>query len=41
MATDGIGGVYRNIVFGSACQLPDGQWIEKPDGLRRKIWISL
>ena len=31
----GIGGVVREIHFGSACQLPDGQWIEKPDGLRR------
>ena len=33
----GIGGVVREIYFGSACQLPDGRWIEKPDGLRRKI----
>ena len=31
----GIGGVNRKVVFGTACQLPDGQWIEKPDGLRR------
>ena len=31
----GIGGVNREVVFGSACQLPDGRWIEKPDGLRR------
>jgi len=30
----GIGGVNRKVVFGTACQLPDGQWIEKPDGLR-------
>jgi len=30
----GIGGVNRGINFGVACQLPDGQWIEKPDGLR-------
>ena len=33
----GIGGVVREIHFGSACQLPDGRWIEKPDGLRRNI----
>ena len=26
----GIGGVNRKMVFGTACQLPDGQWIEKP-----------
>ena len=26
----GIGGVKREVVFGTACQLPDGQWIEKP-----------
>ena len=32
-----IGGVVREIHFGSACQLPDGRWIEKPDGLRRKV----
>ena len=25
----GIGGVKREVVFGTACQLPDGQWIEK------------
>ena len=24
----GIGGVNRNMVFGTACQLPDGRWIE-------------
>ena len=29
----GIGRVHREVVFGSACQLPDGQWIEKPAGL--------
>ena len=29
----GIGGVNREVKFGVACQLPDGQWIEKPDGL--------
>ena len=26
----GIGGVNRKVVFGTACQTPDGQWIEKP-----------
>ena len=26
----GIGGVNREMVFGTACQLPDGQWIEDP-----------
>jgi MFS family permease len=26
----GIGGVNRSMTFGTACQLPDGQWIEKP-----------
>ena len=26
----GIGGVNREIVFGTACQLPDGRWIEDP-----------
>jgi len=25
----GIGGVKREMVFGTACQLPDGQWFEK------------
>ena len=25
----GIGGVKREMIFGTACQLPDGQWIEK------------
>ena len=25
----GIGGVDREVVFGTACQLPDGRWIEK------------
>ena len=24
----GVGGVNRNTVFGTACQLPDGRWIE-------------
>ena len=26
----GIGGVNREVIFGTACQMPDGQWIEKP-----------
>ena len=26
----GIGGVNREVIFGTACQLPDGRWIEKP-----------
>ena len=26
----GIGGGNREVVFGTACQTPDGQWIEKP-----------
>ena len=26
----GVGAVNREVVFGTACQLPDGQWIEKP-----------
>ena len=25
----GIGGVNREVVFGTACQMPDGQWVEK------------
>ena len=25
----GLGGVNREVVFGTACQLPDGRWIEK------------
>ena len=25
----GIGGVNREVKFGTACQMPDGQWIEK------------
>ena len=25
----GVGGVNRKMVFGTACQLPDGQWVEK------------
>ena len=30
----GIGGVNREVVFGTACQLPDGQWIEMPEELK-------
>jgi len=26
----GIGGIKREVVFGTACQLPDGRWIEDP-----------
>ena len=26
----GVGGVNREVVFGTACQLPDGRWIEDP-----------
>jgi len=26
----GVGGVNREVIFGTACQMPDGQWIEKP-----------
>ena len=26
----GVGGVNREVIFGTACQTPDGQWIEKP-----------
>ena len=26
----GLGGVNRKMVFGTACQLPDGRWIEDP-----------
>ena len=25
----GVGAVNRNVVFGTACQLPDGRWVEK------------
>ena len=27
----GLGGVNRRMVFGTACQLPDGKWVEKND----------
>ena len=26
----GVGGVNRNTIFGTACQMSDGRWIEKP-----------
>ena len=29
----GVGNVNRKVVFGTACQLPDGRWIEKPEGV--------
>lgn len=29
----GIGNVNRKVAFGTACQLPDGRWIEKPEGV--------
>jgi len=25
----GIGNVNRNVIFGTACQMPDGMWVEK------------
>ena len=25
----GIGGINRKVVFGTACQQPDGRWVEK------------
>jgi len=31
----GVGGVNRKVVFGSACQLPDGRWIEKPTMVKK------
>ena len=27
----GLGGVNRKMVFGTACQLPDGRWVESPE----------
>ena len=27
----GIGAVNREVIFGTACQLPDGKWVEKHD----------
>ena len=36
----GLGSVNREVKFGSACQMPDGQWIEKPDGLRADIDVE-
>lgn len=26
----GIGGIKREVVHGTACQMPDGRWVEKP-----------
>jgi hypothetical protein len=31
----GVGGVNRRVVFGTACQLPDGRWIEKPTMVKK------
>ena len=31
----GVGGVNRKVVFGTACQLPDGRWIEKPTTVKK------
>ena len=31
----GVGGVNRKVVFGTACQLPDGRWIEKPTMVKK------
>jgi len=28
----GVGGVNRKMIFGTACQLPDGQWVEHNKG---------
>ena len=33
----GIGGVNREVVFGTACQLPDGRWIEKMNRYEDRI----
>ena len=30
----GVGGVNREVKFGTACQMPDGQWIEKPKQIK-------
>ena len=32
----GVGGVNRRVVFGTACQLPDGRWIEKPTMVKKR-----
>ena len=32
----GVGGVNRNTIFGTACQMPDGRWIEKDFLLKGK-----
>ena len=36
----GIGSVNREVNFGTACQMPDGQWIEKPEGLVADIYVE-
>ena len=36
----GIGAVNREVNFGTACQMPDGQWIEKPEGLVADIDVE-
>ena len=36
----GLGSVNREVKFGSACQMPDGQWIEKPEGLVADIDVE-
>ena len=35
-----IRGVDRGMKFGTACQLPDGQWIEKPEGLKANYVVE-
>ena len=32
----GVGGVNRNTIFGTACQMPDGRWVEKDFLLKGK-----
>ena len=32
----GVGGVNRNSIFGTACQMPDGRWVEKDFLLKGK-----
>lgn len=32
----GIGGINRKVMFGTACQLPDGRWVEKESNEYRK-----
>ena len=33
-------GVDREVIYGTACQLPGGSWIEKPDGLKADIDVE-